>query len=77
VLTVNQAAARVNVSASLIYALCASKRLRHSRIGLGRGCIRIEPVDLDEFVASQKVGGTPPKPAPLAPRQFKHVVVPN
>jgi excisionase family DNA binding protein len=41
-LSVKQVARKLNVSPSLVYALCAAGRLAHHRIGLGRGVIRIE-----------------------------------
>jgi excisionase family DNA binding protein len=41
VLTVKQAAARLNVSQALVYALCQRGKLAHERFGLGRGTIRI------------------------------------
>lgn len=46
-LTVKQAAQRLDCSKSLVYALCAAGRLRHYRIGVGRGTIRIEEHDLE------------------------------
>ncbi|RCS42291.1 DNA-binding protein [Bremerella cremea] len=48
-LTVKQAAAYLNVSPKTIYAACESKALRHLRIGEGRGTIRINKADLEDF----------------------------
>lgn len=48
-LTVKQAAAFLNVSPKTIYAACESKALRHLRIGEGRGTIRINKADLEDF----------------------------
>lgn len=45
-LTVKQAAERLSVSPDTIYTLCASGKLRHQRIGAGKGTIRIFPADL-------------------------------
>lgn len=45
-LTVKQAAQRLDVSKSLVYALCAEGRLKHYRVGIGRGTIRIDESDL-------------------------------
>ncbi len=46
ILSVKQAAQRLNVSKSLVYALCAEGRLKHYRVGIGRGTIRIDESDL-------------------------------
>lgn len=81
-LTVAQAAERLGISDSLVYELCASGALPHVRLGRPgrRGVIRLDPVDLDAFLASQKVGSTataaraPPKPQQ---RVFKHVIIPK
>lgn len=55
-LKVKEAAARANLSAGLIYELCALNLLAHIRVGRPgrRGCIRIEEADLDAFLASSK-----------------------
>jgi excisionase family DNA binding protein len=47
-LSVKQAAKRLGVSKSLIYALIASGRLRHYRVGVRRGTIRVEEDALEE-----------------------------
>jgi excisionase family DNA binding protein len=49
-LTVADAAAWLNVSAGTIYGLCAAGKLAHSRIGLGRGTIRIKREALDALL---------------------------
>jgi excisionase family DNA binding protein len=46
ILSVKQAAQRLDVSKSLVYALCAEGRLKHYRVGIGRGTIRIAEEDL-------------------------------
>lgn len=53
-LTVKQAAGRVGVSPSLVYAWCREQRLPHYRMGREgkRGQIRINPADLDALVKS-------------------------
>lgn len=48
-MTVRQAAERLEVSQSTVYALVAAGLLACSRIGLGRGCIRISAEQLDEY----------------------------
>ena len=67
VLSVRQAAERLGVSPSLVYALCASKRLAHERHGLGRGKILIPEGALEEYRRRQTVaaGGAPGRPPAL------------
>jgi len=52
-LTVKQAAARANVSPSLVYQWCQEQRLAHYRFGTEgkRGRILIDPADLDKLIA--------------------------
>lgn len=45
-LTVKQAAQKLNVSIDTIYQLCEAGKLKHQRVGSGRGTIRIKPADL-------------------------------
>lgn len=45
-LTVKKEAERLSVSSDTIYQLCEASKLKHQRIGNGRGTIRIRPVDL-------------------------------
>ena len=40
-LSVREAADKLGVSAALVYALCARKRIRHERHGIGRGTIKL------------------------------------
>ncbi len=54
-LTVKQAAERLGVSPSTVYHLCAAKLLPHSRVGLGRGVIRIAEADLERYLAGRRV----------------------
>lgn len=78
-MTVKAAAKKMAVSESLVYELCACGALPHIRLGRpgSRGCIRIAEVDIDAFLASQKVPGTaPPRVKPAQGRAFKHVVIP-
>jgi excisionase family DNA binding protein len=55
-LTVQQAAKRFNVSARTLYALCNERKLPHSRVGTGRGTIRIMPSDLKEYLRQSQQG---------------------
>jgi excisionase family DNA binding protein len=56
-LTINQAADRTGLSTSLLYQLCAERRLPHFRLGREgkRGKILIEEADLEAFMATCKV----------------------
>jgi excisionase family DNA binding protein len=76
-MTVIEAAKLLEVQPSTVYALCAARRLGHSRYGLGKGTIRIEPADLDAYMRSSRVeavgvGGddqVDDKPAPTRSRE--------
>lgn len=76
-LTVREAAESLGVSPGLVYALCARKRLRHERYGLGRGIIKIPEDAIDEFRRSVSVGNPAEeelvKKAP--PVKLKHLPV--
>jgi excisionase family DNA binding protein len=62
-LTVKQAAARLAVSPSLVYALVAERRLEHLRIGLKRGVIRIPEEAIEEYRRRNAVGARESTPA--------------
>ena len=49
-MTVREAAKRLEVSPSTVYALIAGGLIRCKRYGLGRGCIRISDEHLAEYV---------------------------
>jgi excisionase family DNA binding protein len=80
--SVAETARVLGVAASTIYALCSSKRIRHERIGLGRGTIRIPEDAIEEFrqsVTVEAATGRDSQPV-SAPRQkvrpvFKHIRV--
>jgi excisionase family DNA binding protein len=59
VLTVKQAAERLGVSPGLVYGLCAARKIRHERHGLGRGAIRIPEAALDEYRQARTVDVEP------------------
>jgi excisionase family DNA binding protein len=66
--TIKQAAERTGMSTSLLYQICAERRLPHFRLGRDgkRGKILIEESDLDAFLAASRVeagAGTGPAPA--------------
>ena len=64
---VKQASDRLNCSRALVYALCGQGMLKHIRLGLGRGTIRIEEDDLLAFIELNKTASsTPPATLPLS-----------
>jgi excisionase family DNA binding protein len=68
-MNVGEAAKRLEVSTSMVYALCSSGRLPHVRVGLGRGTIRISEDDLKAFLESCRSAGPAPRAA------LKHIKV--
>ena len=63
-LTVKQAAEYLNVGNKTIYAACqpdAKHVLKHARIGQGRGTIRIDRSDLDDFTRKNSVQVSGPR----------------
>jgi excisionase family DNA binding protein len=73
VLTVNEAAARLGVSKSLVYALVERRMIPHFRVGLPgrRGKILFREEDLDAYLAGLKVeGGAAQAPSG---RPLKHI----
>jgi excisionase family DNA binding protein len=77
-MTVKAAAEKLQCSTATIYALCAAKLLRHSRVGVGRGRIYIEDSAIDAYLAGRMTGPTmaPPERTPKVARAaFKHISV--
>jgi excisionase family DNA binding protein len=75
-LTVREAAERLGISSGLVYALCARKRLRHERYGLGRGVIKIPEDALEDLRRSVSVSDhddQEPKPNPSTPVKLNHL----
>lgn len=64
-LTVKEAADRMRLSGASVYALCAAKKLRHQRVGVGRGKILIPPDAVEEYLAKGTVVSTEPHPGAL------------
>ncbi len=62
-LTVKEAAPHLRLSPASVYALCAARKLRHQRVGLGRGKILIPPEAIAEYLAKGTVKSTEPHPA--------------
>jgi excisionase family DNA binding protein len=54
-LHVKEVAERLGISEASVYQLCATRRLRHLRIGIRRGVIRIPAEALDEFIGKCSV----------------------
>ncbi len=74
-LTVDQAAERLNVSVKTIRNLIASGKLGHYRIGSGRGVIRISEEALDRHLADCEVreSDSPTSPRRRERRQLRHI----
>ena len=68
-LKVKDAAQRLCVSTGTIYALCERGQLPHSRIGVGRGTIRIDEQDLAVYLDCAKSAGRPTKLGRRAARE--------
>jgi len=73
--TIKQAAEYLGISVSLVYGLCAQKRLRHERYGLGRGKIQIPEDALEEYRRNVTVESCMSRPArlPSHPVRLKHL----
>jgi excisionase family DNA binding protein len=71
--TVRQAAERLEVSPQLVYALIGAGRLRCTRHGLGRGCIRVSEEQLAAYLEEAE-RRTMPLRSPSHPAGlFKHL----
>lgn len=68
-LNVKQVAARLGVSQSLVYNWCQHGILPHVRLGRPgcRGCIRVDPDELEGFVAGMMPQAAPPNPGDVLP----------
>lgn len=53
--SVHEAAELLSVSDATVYGLCSRRRLRHERIGLGRGVIRIPEDAIEDYRRSRTV----------------------
>ncbi len=54
-LTIKEAAERLNLCQATVYELCAQRKLRHVRLGVGRGTIRVSEADLDQYLQEATV----------------------
>jgi excisionase family DNA binding protein len=81
--SVAEAAKELGVSAGTVYGLCAGRKLRHERIGLRRGRIRVPQDAIEEYrrrvtVPASEEGGPSAKksaPRPKLKAAFKHIHV--
>ncbi|MDB5307960.1 MAG: DNA-binding protein [Gemmataceae bacterium] len=64
-LTVREAAVELRCSAATVYALCSARKLRHQRVGVGRGKILVPADAVDEYLAKGTVKSTEAHPASL------------
>jgi excisionase family DNA binding protein len=73
--SVAEAAKELGVSGNTVYALCANRKLRHERHGLGRGRIKIPEDALEDYRRSVTVEAeaATTAPAPRAPGAFKNL----
>lgn len=58
-LTPIEAAKRAGISRSLVYKLCDRGKLRYSRIGFGKGMIRISEDSIQEYLDACEVAPQP------------------
>jgi excisionase family DNA binding protein len=78
--TIKQAATRMGVSDDTVRGLCKGKRLRHIRVGLGRGKIVIPDDAIAEYLAAHTVGveaAAAPSPQKQRPVTLKHLRLPS
>lgn len=72
--TVKTAAKELGISSSLVYGLCAARKIRHERHGMGRGVIRIPREALDEYRLNCTKGEASVPPAKKVTRRtFEHL----
>ena len=74
-LTVAEIAAQLRCSRALVYQLCERGKLSHTRLGLGRGTIRVSLRDMTEFLESSRVSVEKPE-TPVTPLNLKHLKFP-
>jgi excisionase family DNA binding protein len=71
---VKQAAARLECSVATVYALVAARRIRFSRVGLGRGKIVISEEAVVEYLKAGEIGPSVAQAASLPERvKLKHL----
>jgi excisionase family DNA binding protein len=65
---VAEAAKRLEISPALVYSLIAAGKLRHCRVGHGRGRIRVPEDAIEEYLARCTFGVKEEKPVAPMPR---------
>lgn len=75
VFTVKQAAEKLGVASATIYSLCNCRRLKHQRIGLGRGVIRIRQEDLERYMNGATVEPEEPTAPPPPRTKLQHLKI--
>ncbi len=60
-MTVQEAAKLLEVSTGTVYTLCRAGKLAHTRLGLGRGTIRIDRADIEALKMRGRVEVEEPK----------------
>ena len=73
-LTVKEVAEKLGVSPTTVYGLCQRRKLRHARVGLVRGAVRIDEKDLEEYLKGATISPERIQPSPSRER-FKHLRV--
>lgn len=68
--TVKAAALALGVAPATVYALCASRKLRHVRVGAARKKILIPAAAIEEYLAKGTVENADAPPAP-PPQKLK------
>jgi excisionase family DNA binding protein len=68
IFSVRQVAEELGVAEATVYGLCQQNVMRHFRVGMGRGTIRIREEDLNEYIEQAVV--QPDEPTdPQAPQK--------
>jgi excisionase family DNA binding protein len=68
-LTVKETAEKLGLSVATIYQLCAARKLRHERHGLGRGTIKILEDAIEEYRNSVTIDAVRPQ----TNRKYRHL----
>lgn len=74
-LTVQQVAEQLNLSASAVYELVSRRRLRALRLGPRGGAIRIRPEDIEEYLAACQSESAAPRRSTTAALKLKHIQI--
>ncbi len=75
-LTVLESAQELRISSSCVYSLCSQGLLRHYRVGIGRGVLRIPEDAINEYRQSRMSllrNGAVVKTAPQRKPNLKHL----